>query len=104
MPVEMKAAPALIPYGDQNFMMADGLALRELLAKTAQRRARRNLMKEYGEMLCERRKERGITMIELSGKTGVSRDDIELAERGLLRLTSEEKQRIAKFLKRQRII
>jgi len=61
-------------------------------------------MKEYGAMLYERRMERGITMIELSGKTGVSRDDIELAERGLLRLTDEEKQRISEFLKRQRII
>ena len=85
-------------------MMVGEMALSELLSRTTQRKFRRNLVREYGVILKARRKERGVTMIELSGKTGVSRDDIELAERGLLRLPSEEKQRISKFLKRQRII
>ena len=64
----------------------------------------RCLLKEYGENLRRRRKERGITMIELSERAGVSCEDIDGAERGLVAFTEEEKQRIGKFLSRQRII
>ena len=61
-------------------------------------------LKEYGENLLKRRKRRGITRIELSQKTGISCKDIESVEQGVLAFTEEEKQRIARFLRRQRII
>lgn len=75
----------------------------ELLANDIRKSARR-LIREYGENLKRRRKERGITMIELSERTGVSCEDIDGSERGLVAFTEEEKQRIARFLRRQRII
>ncbi len=68
------------------------------------RKDARRLLREYGGNLRSRRKERGITMIELSERAGVSCEDIDGAERGLVAFTEEEKQRIGKFLSRQRII
>jgi len=68
------------------------------------RRDARRLLKEYGENLNRRRKERGVTRMELSERTGVSCKDIDDAERGLEGLSEEEKQRIEDFLLRQRII
>ena len=64
----------------------------------------RRLLKQYGENLKRSRKERGVTRIELSERTGVSCEDIEGAERGLARLTEDEKQSMEAFLRRQRII
>ena len=61
-------------------------------------------IKIYGETLKRRRRERGITIIELVERTGVSRGNIEDVERGILNLTLAQKQRIKKFLRRQRII
>ena len=61
-------------------------------------------MKIYGEILKRRRKERGITMTEFSERTGMSREDIEAAERGALILPSAKKRRIEKFLRRQKIL
>ncbi len=80
------------------------MGLSELLSKTPQWRSRRNLRKEHGAILHARRKERGVTLTELSGKTGIRRDDIELAERGLLELSEDQKLRIKKFLRRQCIL
>ena len=102
--VEIKAPRRPTLYCDKNFEEGIRVGLSELLSKTEQQRMRRNLLKEYGTILHERRKIRGVTLTELSRKTRVSRDDIELAERGLLRLSDEEKQRIKKFLRRQPII
>ena len=68
------------------------------------RKDARRLLREYGGNLRSRRKERGITMIELSERAGVSCEDIDGAERGLVAFTEEEKQRIGKVLSRQRII
>jgi ribosome-binding protein aMBF1 (putative translation factor) len=70
----------------------------------ARRITRHRMLKEYGENLFRRRKERGITKIELSERAGISCEDIEGAERGVVAFTEDEKQRIAKFLRRQRII
>jgi len=61
-------------------------------------------MRIYGEILRRRRRERGITLTELAERTGVSPKDIESAERGVLHLSPAQKQRIKKFLRRQRII
>lgn len=102
--VEIRAPRRPTLYCDKDFAEGIGVGLSELLSKTEQQRMRRNLLKEYGALLHERRKIRGVTMLELSRKTRVRRDDIELAERGLLRLSDEEKERIKKFLRRQPII
>ena len=102
--VDLKVPRRLILHCDKDFAKEMGEGLSELLSKTEQQRMRRNLLKEYGALLHERRKIRGVTMLELSRKTRVRRDDIELAERGLLRLSDEEKERIKKFLRRQPII
>jgi len=64
----------------------------------------RRLLREYGENLKMRRKERGVTRIELSERAGVSCEDIDGAERGLMDLLEDEKQRIGQFLRRQRIL
>ena len=64
----------------------------------------RRLLREYGENLKMRRKERGVTRIELSERAGVSCEDIDAAERGLMGLLEDEKQRIGQFLRRQRIL
>ena len=61
-------------------------------------------MKIYGEILKRRRRERGITLDEFTGRTGVSRKVLEGAERGMLDLSPAQKKRIKKFLRRQKII
>lgn len=80
------------------------MEISEMPMEEAQRINRHRMLKEYGENLLRRRKERGITKIELSERAGISCEDIEGAERGVMAFTEEEKQRIAKFLRRQRII
>ena len=80
------------------------MEISEMPMEEARRITRHRMLKEYGENLLQRRKERGITRVELSERAGVSCEDIESAERGLAAFTEEKKQRIAKFLKRQRII
>jgi predicted transcriptional regulator len=65
---------------------------------------RHQMVKEYGRNLLQRRKERGITIIELSERTGVAGKDIDGVERGLIDLSEDQKFRISKFLRRQRII
>ncbi len=75
----------------------------ELFASKSRKDTRR-LLREYGENLKRRRKERGITTIEFAEKTGVSREDVENSELGLADLTAPQKKRIEKFLRRQRII
>jgi len=62
------------------------------------------MLKHYGAMLKRRRKERGITMIELFERTGVPCKEIADAERGLVDLSEDQKGRISKFLRRQKII
>ena len=61
-------------------------------------------IKIYGEILSRRRRERGITLAEFTERTGISREDLDAAERGLLDLSPAQKQRIKKFLRRQKII
>ena len=102
--VELKAPRRPILYCDEDLSEEQQVGLNELLSKTEQRRLRRNLLKDKGALMHERRIIRGITLNELAEKTGVRRDDIELAERGLICLTDEEKQRIKKFLRRQPIV
>ena len=80
------------------------MELREMPMEEARRITRHRMLKEYGESLLQRRKERGITKIELFERTGVSVSDIAKAEHGLLELSEEQKLRISKFLRRQRII
>lgn len=65
---------------------------------------RHRMLREYGESLLQRRRERGITKIELFERTGVSVSDIAKAELGLFELSEEQKLRIARFLRRQKII
>ncbi len=62
------------------------------------------MVKNYGEVLKRRRKERGITMIELFERTGVTCKEIADAERGATDLTEDQKWRVSKFLRRQKII
>lgn len=80
------------------------MSLCEMLMAAPQWKIRRNLAGDYGVLLNRRRKERGITLLELSVKTKVCYEDIDLAEKGLLMLTADEKIRISKFLKQQKII
>lgn len=65
---------------------------------------RRQMVRAYGQNLLRRRKERGITMIEISERTGVTSKEIVAVEKGLLDLTEDQKLRIEKFLRRQKII
>lgn len=58
----------------------------------------------FGEALKERRKVRGITIVELSGKTGLSQADLVRAELGQAEPTAHQRRRIETFIKRQRII
>ncbi|MFH0985257.1 MAG: helix-turn-helix transcriptional regulator [Candidatus Omnitrophota bacterium] len=80
------------------------MEISEMPTEETKRIPRHQMLKEYGENLRQRRKERGITRIELSERAGVSCEDIESAERGMAVFTEQERQRIAKFLSRQRII
>ncbi len=61
-------------------------------------------MKLYGEILKRRRKERGVTLTELTQRIGINREVIEGVERGMRDLTPALKKRIKEFLRRQRII
>ena len=80
------------------------MEISEMPMEEARRITRHRMLKEYGENLLQRRKERGITMIELFERTGVSCKEIASVERGLIELTEEQKLRISKFLRRQKII
>jgi len=102
--VELKVPRSPIIDCDNDFARGIGAGISVQLSKTERQRMSRNLLKEYGALLHERRKIRGVTMTELSTKTGVSREAIDFAEKGLRELSRNEKQRISKFLRRQRII
>ncbi len=78
--------------------------LSEMYREEEGRITRHRMLREYGASLLQRRKERGITRIELFERTGVSVSDISKAEMGLFELSEEQKLRISKFLRRQRII
>ncbi len=80
------------------------MEISEMPMEEARSITRHRMLREYGESLIQRRKERGITKIELFERTGVSVSDIAKAEHGLLELSEEQKLRISKFLRRQRII
>lgn len=80
------------------------MEISEMPMEEARRITRYRMLKEYGKNLLQRRKERGITMIEMFERTGVTCKEIAEAERGLIDLTEEQKGRISKFLRRQRII
>jgi len=58
----------------------------------------------YGHSLKSRRKERGLKRVELSQRTGISAKEIEKAEQGSIELNEDQKLRIKKFLRRQRIV
>ena len=78
--------------------------LSEMYREEEGRITRHRMLREYGASLLQRRKERGITRIELFERTGVSVSDISKAEMGLFELSEEQKLRISKFLRRQKII
>ena len=80
------------------------MEISEMPMEEARSITRHRMLSEYGGSLIQRRKERGITKIELFERTGVSVSDIAKAEHGLLELSEEQKLRISKFLRRQRII
>ena len=80
------------------------MEISEMPMEEARSITRHRMLREYGESLIQRRKERGITKIELFERTGVSVSDIAKAEHGLLELSEEQKLRISKFLRRQKII
>lgn len=80
------------------------MEISEMPLEEARSITRRRLVREYGENLRQRRKERGITMIELFERTGVPCKEIADAEKGLTDLTEDQKWRISKFLRRQKII
>jgi len=58
----------------------------------------------FGEALKERRKVRGVTIVELAEKTGLSQVDLARAELGQAELTAHQRRRIETFIKRQRIM
>lgn len=80
------------------------MEISEMPMEEARSITRHRMIKEYGASLLQRRKERGITKIELFERTGVSISDISKAELGLFELSEDQKLRIAKFLRRQKII
>lgn len=80
------------------------MEISEMPMEEARKITRHRMLREYGESLLQRRKERGITKIELFERTGVSVSDISRAEHGFLELSEEQKLRIGTFLRRQRII
>lgn len=80
------------------------MELSEMPMEEARSITRHRMLREYGASLLQRRKERGITKIELFERTGVSVSDIAKAELGLFDLSEEQKLRISKFLRRQKII
>ena len=80
------------------------MEISEMPLEEARSITRRRMVREYGENLLQRRKERGITKIELFERTGVSCKEIADAEKGLIDLTEDQKWRVSKFLRRQKII
>ena len=80
------------------------MEISEMPMEEARRITRHRILREYGESLLQRRKERGITKIELFERTGVSVSDVSKAELGLFELSDAQKFQIGKFLRRQRII
>ena len=80
------------------------MEISEMPMEEARSITRHRMLREYGASLLQRRKERGITKIELFERTGVSVSEISKAELGLFELSEEQKFRIGKFLRRQRII
>ena len=56
----------------------------------------------FGETLKERRKVQGITIVELSGKTGISQADLVRVELGGAELAPEQKQMVDRLMKRGR--
>ena len=80
------------------------MEISEMPMEEARSITRHRMLREYGASLLQRRKERGITKIELFERTGVSVSDIAKAELGLFDLSEEQKLRISKFLRRQKII
>jgi transcriptional regulator with XRE-family HTH domain len=80
------------------------MEISEMPLEEARNITRRRMVREYGENLLQRRKERGITMIEIFERTGVPCKEIADAEKGLTDLTEDQKWRISKFLRRQKII
>ena len=58
----------------------------------------------FGEALKERRKVRGITLVELAERTGLSQADLVRAELGQAVLTDGQMQKVEEFIRRQRII
>ena len=58
----------------------------------------------FGEALRERRKVRGVTIVELAEKTGLSQADLVRTELGQAELTAQEMQKIEGFLRRQKIL
>jgi len=58
----------------------------------------------FGEVLKERRKVRGITIVELSDRTGIRQADLAMAELGLKEPAPSQRQRVETFIRRQRII
>ena len=80
------------------------MEISEMPMEEARSITRHRMLREYGESLLQRRKERGITKIELFERTGVSVSDIAKAEHGLLELSEDQKLRIKKFLRRQCIL
>ena len=80
------------------------MEISEMPMEEARRITRHRMLKEYGESLLQRRKERGITRIELFERTGVPCKEIADAETGLIDLTEDQKGRVSKFLRRQKIL
>ncbi len=80
------------------------MEISEMPLEEARSITRRRMVREYGENLLQRRKERGITRIELFERTGVTCKEITDAERGSVDLTEDQKWCISKFLRRQKII
>lgn len=62
------------------------------------------MLQAFGEALRERRKVRGITIVELAEGTGLSQTDLVRAELGQAELTDGQKLQVEEFIKRQRII
>ena len=80
------------------------MEISEMPLEEARSITRRRMVREYGENLLQRRKERGITMIEIFERTGVTCKEIADVESGSADLTEDQKWRISKFLRRQKII
>jgi transcriptional regulator with XRE-family HTH domain len=58
----------------------------------------------FGAVLKERRKIRGITIVELAERTGLSQAELVGVELGLKELRSSQRQKVEAFIRRQRII